>query len=173
MAGGFKHFGPTYPTTDYVRLGYEGDINGLHEISSALVGSAPSANGEANLELAGKFAAMAADGVTLAGAHGAGAVGLFREDLHDMVNASMKASFYFRGGEYYVAESRLGAAISTFAVGDGITSDANGKIVKADPATDKVLGTVTFKGEFRNGNMYQWAGAAANGGLFLGFILHM
>lgn len=174
MAGGFKHFGPTYPTTDYVRLGYEGDINGLHEISASLAKNAPSANGEANLELAGKFAAMTADGVGLAGAKGAGAVGLFREDLHDMVNASMKASFYFRGGEYYVAEARLGAAVNTFAIGDPITSDKDGKIVKADiTAGDKVLGTVTFKGEFRNGNMYQWAGAAANGGLFLGFILHM
>lgn len=174
MAGGYKHIGPTYPTTDYVRLGYEGDINGLHEISPTLVASAPSANGEANLELAGKFAAMSADGVTLAGAKGAGAIGLFREDLHDMVNASLKASFYFRGGEYYIAESRLGAAVNTFAIGDAITSDATGKIVKADvSAGDRVLGTVTFKGEFRNGNMYQWAGAAANGGLFLGFILHM
>lgn len=174
MAGGFKHFGPTYVTTDYVRLGYEGDINGLHEISAALVAAAPNANGEVNIELAGKFAAMTVDGVTTAGAKGAGAVGLFREDLHDMANASLKASFYFRGGEYYVAEARLGAAVDTFTVGDAITSDANGKIIKADVAAgDRVLGTVTFKGEFRNGNMYQWAGATANGGLFLGFILHM
>ena len=28
MAGGFKQFGPTYKTTDIIRLGYEGYING-------------------------------------------------------------------------------------------------------------------------------------------------
>jgi hypothetical protein len=174
MTGGFKHFGPTYPTTDYIRLGYEGDINGLHEISATLVAGAPTANGEANMELAGKFAAMTTDGVTLAAKGGANAVGLFREDLHDMVNASMKASFYFRGGEYYVSEARLGDTVDKFAVGDSITSDKDGKIVKADTAAgDRVLGTVVYKGEFHNGNMYQWAGTPANGGLFLGFILHM
>lgn len=172
MAGGFKNFGPTYNSTPFVRVGYEGDINGMHDISATLVAGAASANGEANKELAGKFAAMTADGVTLAGAAGAGAIGLFREDLHDMVNASGKASFYFRGGEYYVAEARLGALVSTFDIGDSITTDATGSIVKAG-ATDRVLGTVVSKGEFRNGNMFQWAGTAANGGLFLGFILHM
>ena len=30
MAGGFKQFGPTYKSTDIVRLGYEGYINGQH-----------------------------------------------------------------------------------------------------------------------------------------------
>lgn len=102
-AGGFKNFGPTYPTTDYVRLGYEGSLNGVHNISPTFVAAAASANGEANAELAGSFAAMAKDGVTTADDGGANAVGLFREDLHDMVNASGKATFYFRGGEYYGA----------------------------------------------------------------------
>ena len=172
MAGGFKHFGPTYPTTDYVRLGYEGEINGIHDISASLVENAASANGEANEELAGRFAAIGADGVTTAAAGGANAVGLFREDLHDMVNASGKASFYFRGGEYYVQEVRLGADITTFAVGDGISSDADGKIVKAE-GDARVLGTVTHIGPYKNGNMYEWAGEAANGGKYLGFIMHM
>ena len=36
MTGGFKHFGPTYPTTDYVRLGYEGEINGIHGTNGML-----------------------------------------------------------------------------------------------------------------------------------------
>jgi hypothetical protein len=172
MAGGFKHFGPTYPTTDYVRLGYEGDINGIHPISATLVQNAMSANGEANAELAGSFAAMADDGVTTAAAGGKNAIGLFREDLHDMVNASNNASFYFRGGEYYVQEARLGAVITTFKVGDNITSDANGKIVKATDS-DRVLGTVTHIGPFKNGNMYEWAGLQANGGNYLGFIMHI
>lgn len=177
MAGGFKHFGPTYPTTDYVRLGYEGTINGLHDISATLVANAQSANGEANEELAGRFAAMAADGVTTAAAGGKNAIGLFREDLHDMVNASGKASFYFRGGEYFTQETRLGAAISDFAVGDSITSDADGKIVKAADS-DRVLGTVTHIGHFTNGNMYEWADGAngqnaLDGGNYLGFILHI
>lgn len=172
-AGGFKHFGPTYPTTDYVRLGYEGDLNGIHNISPTLVAAAASANGEANAELAGSFAALADDGVTTAADGGKNAVGLFREDLHDMVNASGKATFYFRGGEYYVQEARLAAgAYEALAVGDSITSDATGKIRKAESA-DRVLGTVTYKGLFKAGNMYEWAGDAANGGNYLGFIMHI
>lgn len=174
MTGGFKHFGPTYPTTDSLRLGYEGDINGTHEISATLVAAAQSANGEANAELCGRFAAMAADGVTTADDKGTNAIGLFREDLHDMVNASGKASFYFRGGEYYVQETRVsGGSAAGLAVGDSITSDKDGKIRKADPTADRVLGTVTFIGTYSNGNMYQWAGDAANGGKYVGFILHM
>ena len=174
-AGGMKHFGPTYVTTDYLRLGYEGDINGAHNVSATLVAAAQSANGEANEELCGRFAAMAADGVTTAAAGGANAVGIFREDLHDMVNASGKASFYFRGGEYYVQDARLGATIDKFAVGDQVTSDKDGKIVKFDStvAGAKALGVVTYIGEYTNGNMYAFAGAAANGGQYLGFILYM
>ena len=170
-AGNFKLFGPTYRTTDAVRLGYEGELNGTHDISAALVEKYQDSTNDAHFELAGKFAALGADGVELAAEGGANAVGLFREDLQDMVNASGKATFYFRGGEYYVQESRLGAEISTFAVGDEITSDAEGKIVKND--TGKALGTVTFIGTYTNGNMYQWAGDAANGGTYLGFILHI
>ena len=155
-AGGFKHFGPTYPTTDYVRLGYEGELNGIHQISPTLVAAAQSANGEANAELAGSFAAMANDGVTTAAHGGADAIGLFREDLHDMVNASGNATFYFRGGEYYVQETRLAdGAYNALSIGDSITAGANGKIRKAE-STDRVLGTVTHKGEFTNGNMYVW-----------------
>ena len=150
-----KHFGPTYPTTDYLRLGYEGSINGAHPISATLVAAAQEANGEAQAELCGSFAAMAADGVTTASEGGKDAIGLFREDLHDMVNASGRASFYFRGGEYYIQEARLGATIDTFTVGDSVTSDANGKIVKAGNS-DRVLGTVTHVGPYKAGNMYEW-----------------
>jgi secreted PhoX family phosphatase len=166
MAGGYKQFGPTYNTTPFVRLGIEGDINGLHAVDAT---AASAVNGE----LAGKIAAITASGVGLAN-KGKGAVGLFREDLNDMVNASLKASFYFRGGEYYVAEARLGATIDTFAIGDELTTDAAGRLVKlTDAASEKAVGTVVYVGEFRNGNMYEWAGTAANGGKFLGFVLHM
>lgn len=169
-----KHFGPTYPTTDYLRLGYEGSINGQHEVSAALVEASATANGEANAELCGRFAAISKDdgGVTTAAAGGKDAVGLFREDLHDMVNASGRASFYFRGGEYFVQETRLGAAIGTFTIGDSITSDADGKIVKAEDS-DRILGTVTHTGPYKAGNMYEWAGLEANGGNYLGFIMHI
>lgn len=166
MAGGFKNFGPTYNSTPYVRLGYEGTLNGNHEID---VAAAQAVNGE----LAGKIAAIGANGVTLAGEGGAGAVGLFREDLGDMINASEKASFYFRGGEYYVAESRLGDAIGTFAKGDEVTTDANGQLVKFDGATGKAVGVVTHTGPYKAGNMYEHAGVDANGGNFLGFILYI
>ena len=166
MAGGLKNFGPTYKSTNALRLGYEGTLNGAHPLDGAVIAAQPDG------ELAGKFAGMGAGGVKLAAAGGADAVGLFREDLGDMVNASLNATFYFRGGEYYVAEERLGAAAATFVVGDQITSDADGKIVKA-AAADRALGTVVFVGEYKAGNMYEWAGTTANGGKFLGFILHM
>lgn len=176
MAGGFKKFGPTYNSTYALRTGIEGDINGLHPISAALAakGAPQGSHEEPHLALAGKIAAMTTDGVTLA-VKGQGAVGLFREDLEDMVNASLKASFYFRGGEYYVSESRLGATIDKFAVGDFLTTDDEGRLVKFDAATmaadHAVVGSVTYIGEFRAGNMYEWAGTALNGGQYLGFVL--
>ena len=166
MAGGYKMFGPTYNSTPFLRLGYEGTLNGLHDVD---VAAAQAVNGE----LCGKIAAMGANGVTLAGLAGAGAIGLFREDLNDMINASAKATFYFRGGEYFVAESRLGEHIAHFAPGEALTTDANGQIIRSTNVADKIIGTATFIGVWTNGNMYQWAGVAANGGLFLGFILHI
>lgn len=165
-AGGHFVFGPTFNSTQYVRAAIEGAINGFYDVD---VTAAEAVEGK----LAGRFAAITADGkVGLAGAKGAGAVGLIREDLKDMVNASGKASFYFIGGEYHVAESRLGQTIDKFTVGKGITTDANGMIVPAADG-DTVLGTVVSVGEFRMGNMYEWAGEAANGGKFLGFIMHV
>jgi len=167
-AGGFIKFGPTYNSTEFVRAAYEGVVNGLYDVDATV---AQTVDGK----LAGKFAAMTAAGkVGLAGAKGEGAIGLIREDVKDMVNASAKASFFMlgMGGEYHVAESRLGQPISNFTIGGDITSDANGAIVPAS-AGDKVLGTVVSIGEFRMGNMYEWAGTDANGGNFLGFIMHV
>lgn len=175
MAGGFKNFGPTYNSTGHVRLGYEGFINGAHDISAALItANANAVSNEPALELAGKFAAIGADGVTLAGAGGEKAVGLFREDLQDMVNASHKASFYFRGGEYYVNAKRTAhLAGAGLAVGDSITSDASGKLKKAS-TNDKVLGVVTHIGEYRAGNMYEKATqGVTDTDIFIGFIMYV
>lgn len=170
MAGGYKNFGPTFNTTGYVRLGYEGLLNGTHDID---VAAAQAVNGE----LAGKFAAVGTDGIKLAGAGGAGAIGLFREDLADMANASHKATFYFRGGEYYVSLARTGlSAITGLALGDEITTDANGKIVKLDKVanpTHRALGVVTHLGAYAAGNMFANAGTAANGGDYVGFIMYV
>ena len=167
MAGGYKQFGPTYKTTDWVRLAIEGDINGFHDVD---VNAANAVNGE----LAGKIAAITATGVGLA-AKGQGACGLFREDLNDMVNASLKASFYFRGGEYYVASTRCSdPTLAGINIGDALTTDSAGQLKKlTDPTSEAAIATVTAIGEYRNGNMYEWAGTTANGGIFLGFILHM
>lgn len=208
MAGGFKQFGPTYKTTDIVRLGYEGYLNGNHFVSESLVaeamakspstGVADTATGETtevNVELAGKIAAVKADGVGLAGVGGEGAVGLFREDLHDMVNASFKASFYFRGGEYYVQAARMGKVSvdgttlvdPVFTNGDKLTTDGNGGLVPvtaanvmaADgsivpmPANPTVVGVVTHVGGYPAGNMFEWAGDAANGGNYIGYIMYI
>lgn len=174
MAGGFKNFGPTYKTTDIVRLGYEGYLNGAHEISAALVTEAVAA-GDENVELAGKIAAMKEDGVGLAGDKGAGAVGLFREDINDMVNASLKASFYFRGGEYYVQAGRTAVEVSTAKVGDKLTTNAEGKLrVVAESETDAtVVGVITHIGGYAAGNMFEWAGETANGGSYIGFIMYL
>lgn len=189
MAGGFKQFGPTYKSTDIVRLGYEGYLNGQHGISEALVaaaiaktpgtGVADAANSmeavEPNVELAGKIAAIKADGVGLAGDKGAGAVGLFREDLHDMVNASLQASFYFRGGEYYVVSTRTSVDLKTAAIGDKLTTDADGKLrlVAAGETDATIVGVLTHIGGYKAGNMYEWAGDAVNGGTYIGFIMYI
>jgi hypothetical protein len=189
MAGGFKQFGPTYKSTDIVRLGYEGYLNGQHGISASLVaaaiaatpgtGVADAANSmeavEPNVALAGKIAAITADGVGLAGDKGAGAVGLFREDLHDMVNASLQASFYFRGGEYYVVSTRTAVDVTVAKIGDKLTTNANGelRLLAAGETDATIVGVVTHIGGYKAGNMYEWAGDTVNGGTYIGFIMYI
>lgn len=176
MAGGFKNFGPTYKTTDIVRLGYEGYLNGTHEVSTTLVEQAmENCATEPNLKLAGKIAAITEDGVGLAGDKGVGAVGLFREDLNDMVNASYKATFYFRGGEYYVQADRTAIEIGEAKVGDKLTTDAEGqlRVVQPEETDATVVGVLTHIGGYSAGNMYEWAGDAANGGNYIGFIMYI
>lgn len=164
MAGGYKNFGPTYKSTDYLKLGYEGLINGTHGFDPALVAAKDE-------ELTGRFCTITADGVKVAADGGADAVGLFREELGDMVNASLKASFYFRGGEYYVHESRVAAgAAASLVAGDKITCDAEGKIRKAT-AGERELGVVTYVGTYKAGNMYEWAGTGFDADTYVGFIM--
>jgi hypothetical protein len=124
--------------------------------------------------LAGRIAAIGNDGVTFAKA-GKGAVGLLTEDLGDMVNASLRASFYFRGGEYYVSTARMGANVDTIVAGDELTTDSDGKIIKlTDSANERAIGVaIGAPGEYRMGNMFEHAGTASNGGKFVGFILYM
>jgi hypothetical protein len=206
MAGGFKQFGPTYNTTPYVRLGYEGILNGTHNVDVDGVDGVRTNYPEG--DVAGRFASISKDGVGVASEGGANAIGLFREDLGDMQNASAKATFYFRGGEYYVALGRTGlvtpledysvkvndtertaatfddtttsGVVETYTdvagleVGQLITSGANGEIILYDNATatnKKPLGVITHLGPYTAGNMYQNAGAIANAGDFVGFIL--
>lgn len=165
MAGGFKTFGPTYNATQYVRVMHEGMINGNHNISASIV--------EAKTEdLAGRIAAIKADGVGVA-ADGAGAVGLFVEDLGDMVNASEKASFYFRGGEYYISLDRMGAGADAIVAGDQLTTDATGKLIKATGSEKVVAIATTAPQAFTMGNMYEHAGDSLNGGKFVGIILYV
>ena len=91
-----------------------------------------------------------------------------------MVNASLKATFYFRGGEYYVHESRVNRdALDALVVGDKVTSDADGKIRKADPAVDTCLGVVTSIGRYPAGNMYEWAEAGFDADKYIGFIMYI
>lgn len=165
MAGGFKTFGPTYNATKYVRALHEGMVNGNHNISTSII--------EAKTEdLAGRIAAITEDGIGLSNA-GAGAVGLIMEDLGDMINASEKASFYFRGGEYYVSLSRMGEDADQIKAGDKLTTDAEGKLIKA-VGTEGIVGIATTAPQpFTMGNMYEHAGADANGGNFVGIILYL
>nr|6WKK_G Chain G, Gp26 capsid decoration protein [Donellivirus gee]6WKK_H Chain H, Gp26 capsid decoration protein [Donellivirus gee]6WKK_I Chain I, Gp26 capsid decoration protein [Donellivirus gee]6WKK_J Chain J, Gp26 capsid decoration protein [Donellivirus gee]6WKK_K Chain K, Gp26 capsid decoration protein [Donellivirus gee]6WKK_L Chain L, Gp26 capsid decoration protein [Donellivirus gee]6WKK_M Chain M, Gp26 capsid decoration protein [Donellivirus gee]6WKK_N Chain N, Gp26 capsid decoration protei len=149
----------------YVRLGYEGILNGAHDIDVAGLNGVE--------QLAGKFATIGANGVKLAGDNGTNAVGLFREDLGDMVNASEKASFYFRGGEYYVNISRTSLTAAGIAAGDEITCDADGKMIKFT-GTGKALGVVTHVGEYRAGNMYEKATqGVTDTDTFIGFIMYV
>lgn len=171
MAGGMKVFGPTYNATKYVRLGIEGSINGNHVISSTLVGEAQ--DDATKTKLAGKVAGIKADGIGLAGEKGAGAVGLFVEDMGDMMNASEKASFYFRGGEYYISVDRMGEGAASLVVGDLLTTDTNGCLVKSNDGTGVVATVISAAAEYRMGNMYEHAGIEANGGKFVGIILHI
>jgi len=166
QAGGHFVFGPTYNSTNYVRAAIEGSLNGFHEVD---VEAAQAVNGE----LAGKIAAITTDGkVGLAGADGEGAIGLFREDLKDMVNASNNATFYFRGGEYHIAESRLGETIDKFTLGSYVTTDANGALVHTADAS-KAVGIVIENEVYPAGNMYRFAGEQMNGGKMLGILLKL
>lgn len=165
MAGGYKTFGPTYNATKFVRVMHEGMINGNHNISESIV----SAKTE---DLAGRIAAITADGVGLANA-GEDAVGLFVEDLGDMVNASEKASFYFRGGEYYISIDRMGTGADAIQAGDELTTDAEGKLVKVTGSEKVVAIATTAAQAFTMGNMYEHAGDTANGGKFVGIILYV
>lgn len=166
MAGGYKQFGPTYKSTDYLRLGYEGLLNGVHDFDPDVVANRDE-------ELTGRFCTITAAGVKPASDGGVDAVGLFREDLGDMVNASLKASFYFRGGEYYVHESRVATGeADTLVAGDKITCNAEGKIRKAAPG-EKELGIVTSVGIYKAGNMYEWAGAGYDADKYVGFIMYI
>jgi hypothetical protein len=173
MAGGYKMFGPTYNSTPYVRLGYEGILNGAHEIDPALVEDYEA--DETAGQLAGKFVGITADGVNLASEGGDDAVGLFREDMKDMVNASFKATFYFRGGEYYVNAVRI-PTYTALNVGDKITAGAGG-VIKEATGTEKVLGVVTHKGAWANGNMFANApdvpATQGGPGEFIGFIMYI
>ena len=101
------------------------------------------------------------------------AVGLFVEDLGDMVNASGKASFYFRGGEYYISLDRMGEGASEIKAGDKLTTDENGKIIKTTGDTGVIGVATTAPSAFTMGNMYEHAGEAANGGKFVGVILYL
>lgn len=165
MAGGFKTFGPTYNATQHVRVMHEGMINGNHNISASLL------TGKKE-ELAGRIAAITEDGVGLADA-GKKAVGLFVEDLGDMANASEKASFYFRGGEYYIALDRMGAGADTIKAGDELTTDTEGKLIKVTSSEKAVAVATTAPQAFTMGNMYEHAGVDANGGKFVGIILYV
>jgi hypothetical protein len=91
-----------------------------------------------------------------------------------MVNASHKATFYFRGGEYYVNINRTGVASAAgIAVGDEVTSNSAGELVKKDATnTGRALGVVTHVGQYRAGNMYEKATqGVTDTDTFIGFIM--
>jgi len=191
MAGGFKVFGPTYNSTKYVRFGHEGTINSLHNIDPALI---PTSNNVGVEELAGKIAMITSctvdktvddshvivrDGVEVDCPEGyatlctdaSKAVGLFVDDLGDIVGGSGKASFYFRGGEYYISVARMGEGATEIKAGDSLTCDGGGKLIKGDSNVIAIATTAPVV--FTTGNMYENAGTEANGGLFVGISLKM
>lgn len=184
-AGGYKVFGPTYNSTKYVRFGHEGTVNSMHVIDPALVPDDTAnntLNGEAVPTLAGKIAAIKVDAegnsvVTLCGSKYVTVgtvtpVGLFVDDVGDIVGASGKASFYFRGGEYYISVDRMNADCSIVTPGTLLYADANGMLSVTENGTPVAVAT-TAPQMFTTGNMYENAGEAANGGLFVGISLKL
>lgn len=181
-AGGFKVFGPTYNSTKYVRFGHEGEVNSMHAIDPALVPDDTAnntLNGTAVPTLAGKIAAINGAGeVTLCANAYKGEldsltpVGLFVDDIGDIVGASNKATFYFRGGEYYVSVARMKAEEDFSEVaGKPLYVDATTGCLTATVNGDPVAIATTNAEMFTTGNMYENAGEAANGGLFVGISL--
>ena len=110
---------------------------------------------------------------------------------YDIANASNKISFYFRGGEYYISVARLGEGIPTnddsgegddeptsdwsaVAPGTPLYVDANGCLTTVESSSKVVVGIVSAPAAvFTQGNMYENAGVAANGGLFVGVELRI
>ena len=175
-AGGYKVFGPTYNSTKYVRFGHEGTVNSMHNIDPELIPEDPSlidVVGAEKTQLAGKIAMIKAtddgDSVVTVCTDPSKACGLFVDDLGDIVNASNKASFYFRGGEYFISLNRMGTGADTIVPGDTLTCDSEGKLIKG--STNVIAVATTAPEVFTTGNMYENAGAEANGGLFVGISL--
>jgi hypothetical protein len=182
VAGGYKVFGPTYNSTKYVRFGHEGTVNSLHEIDDALVPTKSELidiENEKQFQLAGKIVGLTEEGkVTLASSDVA-PVGLAVDDLGDVANSSNKVSFYFRGGEYYIAVSRMGDKATELKPGTALTVKSDGILEEASEG-DTVVAVVTKAADvYTTGNMYTYADttsdayADANGGLFVGISLRI
>ena len=90
-----------------------------------------------------------------------------------MVNASLNASFYFRGGEYYVQASRTAIEIENAKVGNKLTTNDKGELKVSQSENDTIVGVITHIGGYTAGNMFEWAGDAANGGSYIGFIMYI
>lgn len=168
-AGGYKVFGPTYNSTKYVRFGHEGTVNSMHAIDPSLVPEDKSIN----VALAGKIAAIKEDGTVGLCVGGTDTpVGLFVDDLGDIVGASGKASFYFRGGEYYISVARMAEDVTSTPVkaGDKLYVNTDGMLTTVGSG-DVVAIATTGPEKFTTGNMYENAGLEANGGAFVGISL--
>jgi hypothetical protein len=180
IAGGYKVFGPTYNSTKYVRFGHEGTINSLHEIADELVPEKSELidiENEKQFQLAGKIVGLNDEGKVVLASATVAPVGLAVDDLGDIANSSNKVSFYFRGGEYYIAVSRMGDDATTLKPGDTLTVGENGVLTGG---SDNVVAVVTkAAGVYTTGNMYTYADttsdayADANGGLFVGISLRI
>ena len=177
-AGGYKVFGPTYNSTKYVRVGHEGTVNSMHAIDPSLVPDDTTNNtlaGKAVPTLAGQVAAIKENGTVGLCVGGTDTpVGLFVDDIGDIVGASGKASFYFRGGEYYVSVARMAADVVSTPVkaGDKLYADADGMLTTVQTG-DVVAVATTGPEMFTTGNMYENAGLKANGGAFVGISLKL
>lgn len=169
MAGGYGQI-IFKPNVQNLRLGYEGLLNATKPMAASV---ATVLAGKENT-LAGRVAQLNTAGeVELS--DGTKPIGLFADNLPE-TEASKKATFYFRGGEYYVKSGLIDDLGGTLIpqINDELVANAQGMLKVRETGVDDgkpTVGRVVYVGEYALGNMYEHAPMVE--GSWVGFILSL